>query len=61
MEWQIVGDALGIDPERARRDQGHLRLAETASGAIVADQRFGTLVGQNLAGAVALAVLELGE
>ena len=61
MEWLIVRNALRVDPKRPGRDQGHLRLSETARSAVVADQRLGALVGEDLSRAALLAMFELGQ
>jgi len=61
VERKIVGDALRIDPERTGCDQRHLRLPEAAPGAIIADQRLGPAIADDLAGAALLAMFEVGE
>src|SRR4029077_18451257 len=58
---QVVRNALRLDPEGARRDQLDLRLAESATWAIIADQGLGAIVADHRPGAMLLAMLILGE
>ena len=62
MERQVAGDALGFDPQRARREQRHLRLAEAAVRAGVVDDRLGRRCRRSPTRVqLALAMLELGQ
>ena len=61
VEWQGVGDALRLDADRARRDQGHPALAKTARDASVANDGRGRGVADHDSGALATAMFELRQ
>ena len=47
MERQAARNALGLDAQRARRDQRDLGIAEPAVGAGITDPRNGALIGND--------------
>ena len=61
VEWQGVGDSLRLDPDRARRDQGHAALAKPACDASVANDGCGRGIADDDSGALAAAMFELRQ
>src|SRR6266550_8708637 len=61
VERQAVGDALGLDPQRARGDDVDLASPEPGTAAAVGDDRRRAVFGDDVARAHAVPVLELGQ
>ena len=61
VERQGVGDALRLDADRARRNQGHPALAKPARDTSVANNGCGRGIADNDSGALAAAMFELRQ